>query len=188
MKQVATVDPSGRTWVVRRRWIPWSIRWRGVLPERGDIRRGARPRKAVVPRAERTLPEFNPIEILDLLQVFDPEFWIGVAILAGIVIAAALLIFFVVPIALLVVEVAVFLLAVAVIFSVNTFLRRPWLVDALTGDRKEEIEFVWRVVGWHRSSRLIDAVQAALRTGVDLPNSSHGRLIYRRDAHREIGA
>jgi hypothetical protein len=89
----------------------------------------------------------------------------------GTIIAAILLVILAVFLALVlfnVIAIAIELLLVVVLLLAGVFgrvvLRRPWIVQARSGDVVHE----WRVVGWRPSGRTIADVAQRLRSGVQL--------------------
>ena len=124
MKQVRVTDPSGRDWVVRRRWLPWSVRWRGPL----------RPRKKQ--KKESTDPGW--LDFLDFGEPFldfDEGFggFVAVVVVIFLVVVGVLLVF---PLFIFIVELLLVMLVVAAALVARVLFRRPWLVDALTVEGK----------------------------------------------------
>ncbi|MDQ3108147.1 MAG: hypothetical protein M3Q68_10135, partial [Actinomycetota bacterium] len=124
------VDPQGRTWKVRRRWVHRSVRWRGA----------------------RDLPDAG-IPGLDFL---DDE--LGIFAVIGLVITSiavvALGIFFVIPAVIFMIELVLVVLALLLGGVARLLLRRPWTVEARIKGTNEGRE--WKVVGWRASGDLVD--------------------------------
>jgi hypothetical protein len=99
-----------------------------------------------------TVPDFGGLDDLGVAAL---------ALLAVVVVA-----FVVIPLLLFGIELILFGLLVAAGIAGRTLLGRPWIVHAtpLT-DQAEGL--TWRVVGWRRSTRLIEEVVTSLRAGLD---------------------
>jgi hypothetical protein len=88
---------------------------------------------------------------------------VGVAILFAVG-AFLLLIFFVLPALLFVLQVLIFLALVAVSVLGRILLRRPWKIEAVRmGDPPQRLE--WAVVGWLRSRRVLGEIAQSLSNG-----------------------
>jgi hypothetical protein len=85
--------------------------------------------------------------------------WIFVFLLLGV------MVFFVLPIAVFLVELVIFLGVMLLAAVVRTVFRRPWIVEA-SSDRQE---MRWRVVGWGASRRTVIEVAQALERGERTP-------------------
>ena len=132
------VDPQGRTWRVRRRWVPHTVRWRGG----------------------RNVPDVD-VPGLDLL---DDELGIfaaiGLAITGIVVVVVAVL--FVIPALVFAVELLVVVLAIGLGALARVLFRRPWTVEARIKGTNEGRE--WKVVGWKASGELVDTVAERIRS------------------------
>jgi hypothetical protein len=95
----------------------------------------------------------------EVLDVFDDP---GPTLVIIAVVGVALLAwFFVLPLAILLLDlVFVLLLAVAGV-AVRVLFRRPWIVEAVSGDARLQ----WPVVGWRASRRSVAEVTQALQLG-----------------------
>ncbi|HVF54209.1 MAG TPA: hypothetical protein VNC78_11490, partial [Actinomycetota bacterium] len=149
MKQVTTTDPGGTSWTIRRRWLPWTVRWRG----RGNA--------------------FHALDGADLAGSFDDL--LGMPLLL-LLVGALLVIFLVLPIVLLIVELVVTVLVVAVAVVVRILFGRPWLVDAFEGDGNKP-RYVWGVPGWSASGRAVDDVAGQISSGTSFPIVRGGKLV-----------
>ncbi len=76
--------------------------------------------------------------------------------------------FVIVPLLLFGIELVLLGLVVAAGVAGRTLLGRPWIVQAkpLASDARV---LSWRVVGWRRSSRLIEEISTALGAGLEPP-------------------
>jgi hypothetical protein len=133
--------PDGRTWKIGRRWFPRRRRL-----GRADV--------------SDAWPDFLDFDGgLDDLGVVGTI--IAAVVLVILAVFLALVLFNVIAIALELL--LVILLLFAGVFS-RVVLRRPWIVQARSGDMVLE----WPVVGWFPSRRKISAVAAQLRSGAEL--------------------
>lgn len=148
--------PDGRRWTVVRRIVPWRPRWRGWRRDsRRDNEQGGSPVQAAFDFASEALFWAD-----DLPSV--------VAVGLTVVAAAILLVVFVIPVALLLVELALVALFVVVGVFLSGLLGRPWIVEARTQGPPAE-ERRWAVRGWRRSRRARDEIAMALQAGTDVP-------------------
>jgi hypothetical protein len=142
------VDPSGRSWMVRRRWLP-------RLPGEtlwGRFRKRSR-------RSSRAMRELSP----DVANVADIGDGIGGVVAMVVLIVVGLLLFlFVLPALLALVEVLLLLLLGLVVLAARVVFRRPWTVEAA---RDDEV-LTWQVVGWKASGAQVRRVSALLSDGV----------------------
>ncbi|HWI71985.1 MAG TPA: hypothetical protein VNT55_08525 [Baekduia sp.] len=137
------VDPDGVTWRIRRRW-------------------------AVV--------DVDPPAV----RFFDPTAWdfvtdatiFGVVAAVAFLACAALFAFVILPLALLVLEVAFFVAALVVGVAARVLLRRPWTLLADADAHGPDTRFSWRVAGWRASREAIDEIAAGLRNGLRPPPPS----------------
>jgi hypothetical protein len=129
--------PDGRPWTVRRRWAPWRPRWRW------------------------TPPRLNHFDWLDAPLDFDLE---GFLVVLGAILVLALLIFFIIPALIFLVELILFLIAAFLVAFLRSLLRRSWVVEAVRDDPDGAI-MRWRVVGFMRSRRVIDEIAQGLQQG-----------------------
>jgi hypothetical protein len=70
------------------------------------------------------------------------------------------------PVIAIAIELVVLLFVVLGAAAARVVLRRPWTVQAVSGQARRH---VWRVVGWRASGALAGEVAAALRDGRELP-------------------
>lgn len=161
MKQIKVVDPSGREWTVRRRWLPWRPRWRGP----GRLRN-----------------MWDGLNGLDLLGGFADDFFAPILSILLAIVVIVLLVFFVLPLAVFLVEVVLTIVIVALATLLRIVLRKPWLVDAADASG-EGHDYVWAVTGWRASGEAVDRIAAQLQGGAALPVLPNGRLVERGRAH-----
>ncbi|MGH2879287.1 MAG: hypothetical protein ACRDK4_06770 [Solirubrobacteraceae bacterium] len=88
---------------------------------------------------------------------------LGVAVL--VVLAAVVVAIVVIPLLLFGIELILLGLLVAVGIVGRTLLGRPWIIHATP--LTDGTQLSWRVVGWRRSTRLIDEVASSLGAGLD---------------------
>jgi hypothetical protein len=151
---VQTAD--GRTWHVRRRWLPRL--GAETIPGRfwGRIRRTVR----------RTTDLADGAPDPGCLEIFGEGLIAGIAILLLVLLA----IFVVVPVLVALLDLLVLLLLLGLGAVARVLLRRPWIVEARTDDEVR----TWKVVGWQASGTLVDDVAQRLQAGVSLPESPEG--------------
>jgi hypothetical protein len=134
------VDPQGRTWRVRRRWVHRSVGWRSELADPLDV----------------VHPDVSLLDVDDDL---------GVLAVIGIVVTAvatlAVFVLFVVPAVVFVVELLLVAVAIALGAVGRIVLRRPWTVEARVRGTNEGRE--WKVVGWRASGRLVERMADRIR-------------------------
>jgi hypothetical protein len=134
-------SPDGRTWKIGRRWMPRRRRL-----GRADV--------------SDAMPDFVGFDGgLDDLGIVGTI--IAAILLVILAVFLALVLFNVIAIAIELL--LVILLLVAGVFS-RVVLRRPWIVQARSG----EVVLEWPVVGWLPSRRKIAGVAAQLRSGGQL--------------------
>lgn len=143
------VDPQGRRWKVRRRWLGTrrAPRWRG-----GDA---------------------DALSWIDLGGFGGADGILGaiVAVLA-IIALAALIAFFLLPLAVLLVEPLVFLLLAGVGLMGRVAFRRPWTLEARVVGGPTKLS--WSVSGWRNSREKLDEIATALERGLSAPGASGG--------------
>lgn len=147
----SVTTPAGECWRVGRRWLPRrAVRWKA--PKAPRRRRGGRD-------AHR---RGSALDWFDGFQIFDADNPLGgLLFLLGVVVFVAVLWFFVVPLLLVLIDVAVLgALAVAGILA-RVVLRRPWEVEAVGPTSR----LTWRVAGWSRSGRAVAAISERLARG-----------------------
>jgi hypothetical protein len=111
-------------------------------------------------RRPRSSEGWNGWAALDLL---DPDAWPLVALILALVLVG-LMIFFVLPIAVFLIELVLFLGIALVAAAVRVLLHRPWVVEADTSGPPAQAMH-WRVAGWAASGRAINEVAEALDLG-----------------------
>jgi hypothetical protein len=85
-------------------------------------------------------------------------------------IAVAMVVFLVIwPIIAIALELVVLVLICLVGIAGRVLFRRPWTVIARSQATGPPRRHEWRVVGWRRSTRLINDVIDSLKRGTDLP-------------------
>ena len=140
--------PDGRTWLVRRRWVPRL----GAESLGGRLRR----------RFGRTVKRGEHVD-LGWLELFGEH----LAVLAAAIAIGLVLVFFVVPLLVALVDVLILLLLALLGLLARIALRRPWIVEARSADGTE---LRWRVVGWGASGEHCDEVALLLQSGVTPPH------------------
>lgn len=86
------------------------------------------------------------------------------------VIAVAMVVFLVIwPIVAIALELILIVLICLVGDAGRVLFRRPWTVIARSEATGSPRRHEWRVVGWRRSTRLIEDVINSLKSGTDLP-------------------
>ena len=86
------------------------------------------------------------------------------------VIAVAMVVFLVIwPIVAIALELLLLVLICLVGVAGRVLFRRPWTVIARSEATGSPRRHEWRVVGWRRSTRLIEDVIDSLKSGRDLP-------------------
>jgi hypothetical protein len=146
----SVTTPSGDEWRIGRRWISRSLpRWRKM--RMGKISPGDAAEAAwwSIPT-----PDFGDVGGLD-------DFAAAIALVVAAVVIALVLI----PLLLFGIELVIAGLVIAVGILARGLLGRPWVVQAIPGDRASD-SLAWRVRGWRRSGRLIDEVAASLASGL----------------------
>ncbi|MFT3852685.1 MAG: hypothetical protein QM733_08125 [Ilumatobacteraceae bacterium] len=144
-------DPAGRVWTVRRRWVPRL----GAETVWGRIRRRVRG-------YYRRAGKWSDSDAAGCFDVGADDLVAGLVLLAGIVV------FFVVGLPLLIAVFDVlFVLLVAIGGVVGRVLfRRPWVIEA----RTEGTTHRWRVTGWRASSQRLAELRSSLAAGVVPPS------------------
>ena len=139
------VGPDGIGWRVGRRWVPGRVRLRDW-----DWRESA--------------PDWDGLSFFD-----DPS---GFLFALG-VIATAMIVFLVIwPIVAIALELVILALIFLATLAGRVLFRKPWTVVARSRAPGPPCVHEWQVVGWRESSRLIEDVRSALRSGSELPRGS----------------
>lgn len=165
MKQVDISDPNSVRWVVRRRWLPWSVRWRG--PGRSQTRR------------EKGAEDPGWLHFLDFA---DPLLWFdeapgGFLLILGLVVAAVVAVLFVLPLFIFMVEVLLVALVAAVGILFRIVFRRPWLVEAFPVEGPHVKHLIWKVGRVQRSGEVVDQIAAQIRAGIPIPSVPEATLV-----------
>ena len=150
------IAPDGRTWRVGRRWFGKRIRLRGEdRPDRPDLSDGP------------DLSEgFDGSSLGDFFS-FDDITPAGILAGLAIAVAAAFAVLVVWPVVVLAIELVLLLVVAAATLAGRILFRRPWTVEARTQSPTRRVR-EWEVVGWRRSSALIDEICTGLADGRDV--------------------
>jgi hypothetical protein len=146
----SVADPDGRTWVVGIRWLPRKPVWLGWGP------RGKK-------REEREWGWLDALNPLDALSFGD-----GPSVLLAIVAIAAvvfMLWFFVLPVAILALDLLFLVLLAAVSVAARVFFRRPWIVEATTPGEQHQRP----VVGYRASREMVENTARSIQLSGTLP-------------------
>jgi hypothetical protein len=135
------VAPDSTVWRVRRRWLP---RHESFVHRWIDRRR----------RSDGDGSRWWPLDVLEL----EATFWL---LLIGLVVGT--LVFFGIPLVLAVVDAVLLLILVVGGVVARVLLRRPWTVEAESGDRV----ITRQVVGWKRSGEEVEVL---------VRQATHGQL------------
>lgn len=142
--------PDGRSWRVRRRWVPRL----GDETVWGRVRRRFRQ----VVRRVGDAADAEP----GCLEIFGDGILIGLAVVAFLLIA----LFVVIPLLIAIVDLAILLLLALLGIAARVLLGRPWQVQAVADDGTR---LEWRIVGWQASADLVVQVEQCLVGGGPLP-------------------
>ena len=135
-------DPSGEDWVVRRRWMPRTPRWRRLVKRRAGHGSKGKAR--------------SRLDVADLPIDFEPFLTI-----AAVIGAIALMIWFGIPLLLFVLETLWLLVILIVGIAAKVLLRRPWTIEAA---KRGSAVHSWQIVGWRASSASIERLAEEIRT------------------------
>lgn len=145
MGAVRVTTPGGAIWTVRRRWLPHRdgigprARWRRHRERRGS--------------GSDWSDGFAALDFGSDVA--------GVAVVIGLVLAIILVIVFGWPLVLIGIDL-VWLLLVGIFGTIGrVVLRRPWRVEARSGDERRD----WYVQGFRQSGRHRDEIARQLRHG-----------------------
>ncbi len=148
MAAKTAVDPSGRTWKIRRRWVHRRVSWRG-------------------PKGDRAL---DVLDGADLAGEGAELPVVGVIMFAiAALLIAVLAVAFVIPALIFVVELALVLVAVGLGVLGRVLFRRPWTVEARVDGTSQGGE--WKVTGWRASGDLVNSVAERLGATGQLPDA-----------------
>jgi len=143
--------PGGREWTVGIRWLPRHPRWRGL-----GFGRSRSPR----PEGER---ESAWWEFLDIPDVGGDSLTVWLIVI-GVLLAVVLAWVFVFPVLFFLLDLLVLVVIAVVAFALRVLFRRPWIVQATSGDET----LTWPVVGWRASQQRVDEVAARIQRGRSL--------------------
>ena len=150
---VQVTAPDGRTWTVRRRWLP---RYEGRgLRERFRNHRSRRQR-------QREHGEGHWWDWLDPFWLIPDESvtaWLVGVLIIGVLV---LTVFFGLPILLAIVDAVVVVLAAVGGFAARVFFRRPWTVEATASSKERHTR---QVVGWRAAGRAARSWAEELKLG-----------------------
>ena len=141
--------PDGREWAVGVRWLPRRPKWFGW---------GFRAR-----RKGRDSDGSEWWHILDIPDVAGDSLTVFL-IIVGVFIAIVLAWVFVFPVLFFLLDLLVLVVIAIVAVALRVLFRRPWIVQATSGDET----LTWPVVGWRASQQRVDAVTARLQRGLPL--------------------
>lgn len=151
LRSAQTVQaPDGRTWVVRRRWVPRL----GAESIWGRMHR--RARQAM--RRAGNIADADP----GCLEVLAE----GIAVAIAVVVIVAFLIFVAIPLVFALLDLLVVLLLALLGILARIVFRRPWIVEARADDGALS---TWRVVGWTASRERCTELAQLLAAGVTPP-------------------
>jgi hypothetical protein len=144
----SVVDPQGRRWVVRRRWMPRL----GVETLWGRFRR----------RFRRVFDRVGDAADVDpgCAEVLGE----GIAVALVVIIVVLALFFVVIPLLVAIVDVLILLLLTVAGAAARVLFRRPWTVEASADDGTT---LRWRVVGWRSSGEQCVRIGQRLQAGLD---------------------
>jgi hypothetical protein len=150
MRQRTVRAPDGRSWVVRRRWMPRV----GAGTAWSRLNR----------RSRRSTKHAETVGDVSLFSAFVVDDFAVVVRWVVIVVVATLLI--VVSAFAAVVEIA--LLAILLLIGILTriLLDRPWTIEA-TPDEGEALK--WQATGWRASTERLDQIATLLESGITPP-------------------
>ena len=150
LAQQSVTDPNGRPWTVGIRWLPRKPRWIGWGPRRKK-------------RKDRDWGWLDAVDPFSALDAAD-----GPGSLAAIVAVAALVFlfwFFVLPVAILALDLLFVVLLAAVSVAARVLFRRPWIVEASTTGEQHQRP----VVGYRASREMVDDTARSIQFSGTLP-------------------
>jgi hypothetical protein len=151
-KARTVTGPDGRVWTVKRVLLPRPPRFEGWRRKKKD------------PGPARDWGDgLQGADVVDVASGLSEG---PAAVLAGIlfVVLFGLAWFLIFPVALFLVDVVIFLLIAAGGIAVRVLFRRPWKIQARTGDPTTE-SHSWGVVGLRASAEAVDAVARVIAQG-----------------------
>lgn len=144
--QQTVVAPDGREWNVGIRWLPRRPKWVGWGFGRA--------------RRAKSSEWWHVLDIPDGGGDSLPI----VLIVVGAIIVLALAWLVVFPVLIFLVDLLLVVLIAAGAVAVRMLFRRPWIVQAVSGDATKE----WPVVGWRASSQRAVAIAHRIEQGLPL--------------------
>jgi hypothetical protein len=145
VRKVVT-DPQGRRWTVGIRWLPRPPRWLGWRRKRR--------------RAERAEgPSWS--DLLDVPDIAAADDIRVMLVIVALVLLAFSVWFFVLPVAILLLDLLFVLVLAGLAVFARVAFRRPWVVEARTAGETRE----WAVVGWRASRHKVDEVATQIQLG-----------------------
>jgi hypothetical protein len=152
---VKVTDLEGRTWTIRRQWLP-RYEGRGL---RERLRR-KKTQSQVESSSQGKSRWWDYIDV-PFVDLFDDSLVTALIVVAAVGVLLVLLLFGV-PFILALVDLVVVLLVAVVGVVSRVLFRRPWTVEARssTGEHHEG-----RVVGWRRSGALMREMGVELQHG-----------------------
>ena len=150
LAQQSVTDPNGRPWTVGIRWLPRKPRWIGWGPRRKK-------------RKDRDWGWLDAVDPVSALDAAD-----GPGSLAAIVAVAAVVFlfwFFVLPVAILALDLLFVVLLAAVSVAARVLFRRPWIVEASTTGEQHQRP----VVGYRASREMVDDTARSIQFSGTLP-------------------
>jgi hypothetical protein len=170
MRTVTAPAPSGEQWQVRVQWLP---RWRFLARRFGGWRRGRRGGSGS-----------DALDATDQLgQVgtghsgggggggfFDSlgdDIAVAIFVIIGFILFGLVFWFLLLPVLLLVVDLLVVVILCLAAGVARVLLRRPWTVEAVSGEEgaRGYRRFTVAVVGWRAALRTRDEIAGKLRQG-----------------------
>ena len=136
-------SPDGREWTVGVRWLPRRPKWFGWGFGWKRRKRG------------------NASDWAEGFGGLDGE---GGIIILLVLVAVIFAWFFVFPVLVFLLDLLLLVLIALGAIAFRVLFRRPWIVEATSGDD----ELTWPVVGWHASLERVDHVAARLQRGLPL--------------------
>jgi hypothetical protein len=142
--------PDGRSWVVRRRWMPRL----GAGTTWGRLRgRSKRSTRHAETAGDYSI--FSAFVVDDFAVVVR---WIVIVVVATVLIVVSAFA--------AVVEIALLVLLVLIGISTRVLLDRPWTIEA-TPDVGESL--TWQASGWRSSTERLDQIVTLLESGITPP-------------------
>jgi hypothetical protein len=135
-------SPDGAQWTIRRHWVARRPKFQWLV-------QGKHLKKLHFP------------DWADIPLEFGDE---GCLPILGGILAVAILVFFVIPALIFLVELVLFVALASLLVFVNSLFRRPWIVVAEREGPEPQV-MRWKAVGLLRSRRVIAEISEALAQG-----------------------